>query len=335
MGIFEASTNFDTAVSYLTDSVRKKLEYINTSQKESAREIRLLTGKPLQIVDRNGTKYITKEGKTSDKPDSTCYIVTKADIEESFRIICGYSVHTHQNEICNGFITLKGGHRAGLCGTAVTDGKGISSLKDISSINLRIARQIVGAAESILPSWVINDKRSLIIAGPPCSGKTTLLRDVARRLSLQGKRVSVVDERGELCAVYQGVPQNDLGNCCDVLNSYPKAVGVMTALRVMSPEVIVCDEIGGFEEAQEIKSGLNCGVRFILTAHCYDLESLVSRPQVKALLDSGEFGCVAFLQGGKLIGQPAKIVMLGNDKYEIGRPFADSTPLNSVGGISV
>ena len=114
----------------------------------------------------------------------------------------------------------------------------------------------------------------------------------------------------------------------------PGQVDLRQALA-QSPEVIVCDEIGGFEEAQEIKSGLNCGVRFILTAHCYDLESLVSRPQVKALLDSGEFGCVAFLQGGKLIGQPAKIVMLGNDKYEIGRPFADSTPLNSVGGISV
>ena len=335
MGQLEALTNFDTAVSYLTDSVRKKLEYINSSQKQNTKEVRLLTGRPLQIVDRNGTKYITKDGKISERPDSNCYIVTKGDIEESFRIICGYSVHTHQNEISNGYITLKGGHRAGLCGTAVTDGKGISSLKDISSINLRIARQIVGTAESILPSWVINDKRSLIIAGPPCSGKTTLLRDVARKLSLQGKRVSVIDERGEISAAYQGVPQNDLGNCCDVLNFYPKTKGIMTALRVMSPEVIVCDEIGGYDEAQEIKSGLNCGVRFILTAHCYDIESLVNRPQIKELLDCGEFGSVAFLQGGKFIGQPAKIVVLGNDKYEINRPFADSTALNSIGGISI
>ncbi len=335
MGIYNDSLGFETAISYITENVRKKLEYIPTSQKADVCEVRLSLCRPLQIVSKRGTQYITTQGKISEKPDAQTYIVTKADIEESFRAICGYSVHTHQNEICNGYITLKGGHRAGLCGTAVTDGKSILTLKDISSINLRIAKQIVGVADSMLPSWILNDKKSLIIAGPPCSGKTTLLRDVARKLSNEGKRVSVVDERGELCAVFQGNAQNDLGNCCDVLNGYPKALGIMMALRVMSPEVIVCDEIGGYEEAQEIKSGLNSGVRFILTAHCNDLESLLKRPQMKALIDSGEFGCVAFLQGGRMIGQPAKTIMLEKGEYENNWPSFDSYFVNRVGSVAL
>ena len=335
MGVYNDSLGFETVISYVAENLRKKLEYISTPQKADIREVRILLGKPLQIVTREGTQYITEQGKISDNLTSQPYIVTKADIEESFRAICGYSVHTHQNEICNGYITLKGGHRAGLCGTAVTDGKRILTLKDISSINLRIAKQLKGVADSILSSWILNDKRSLIIAGPPCSGKTTLLRDVARKLSNDGKRVSVVDERGELCAVFQGNAQNDLGNCCDVLNGYPKAVGIMMAMRVMSPDVIVCDEIGGYEEAQEIQSGLNSGVRFILSAHCNDPESLLKRPQIKALLDSGEFGCVAFLQGGRMIGKPAKIFTLEKGKYENNWSLFDNYLVNHVGSVAL
>lgn len=335
MEVYNASLGFETAVSYIAENVRRKLEYMSVSQKADIREVRLSLGRPLQIVSKQGTQYITIQGKVSRKPDAQSYIVTKTDIEESFRTICGYSVHTHQNEICNGYITLKGGHRAGLCGTAVTDGKSILTLKDISSINLRIAKQIVGVADSMLPSYILSDKRSLIIAGPPCSGKTTLLRDVARKLSNEGKRVSVVDERGEISAVFQGNAQNDLGNCCDVLNGYPKALGIMMALRVMSPEVIVCDEIGGYEEAKEINSGLNSGVRFIISAHCNDPENLLKRPQMKTLIDSGEFGCVAFLRGGSMIGQPAKIMMLEKGDYENNRPSFDSYFVNCVGSVAL
>ena len=335
MEVYTDSSGFETAVSYIAENVRRKLEYMSVPQKSDIREVRLLIGRPLQIVTKRGTQYITTQGKISDKPDSQTYIVTKTDIEESFRAICNYSVHTHQSEISNGYITLRGGHRAGLCGTAVTDGKSILSLKDISSINLRIAKQIIGVADSVLPSYVLNDKRSLIIAGPPCSGKTTLLRDIARKLSNEGKRVSVVDERGELSAVFQGKAQNDLGNCCDVLNGYPKRLGIMMALRVMSPEVIVCDEIGGYEEAKEINSGLNSGVRFIISAHCNDPESLLKRPQIKVLTDSGEFGYVAFLRGGRMIGQPAKIMMLEKGEYENNRPSFDSYFVDCVGGITL
>ncbi len=326
---------FDSAIEFLAENLKKKLAYIGSIQKEVAREIRVICGCPLQIVDKNGTHYITNEGKPSRIVDEKCYFVTKNDIEESFRRICGYSVHTHQNEIKNGYITLKGGHRAGICGTAVLDGGNVVTVKDISSINIRIARQITGVTEKILPSWVISDPRSLIIAGPPCSGKTTLLRDMARTLSSLGKRVSVVDERGELSAVFQGCPQNDLGNCCDVLNYYPKPFGIMTALRVMSPEVIICDEIGGFEEAQQIKSGLNCGVRFILTAHCFDSESFFRRPQISELLSSKEFSCIAFLKGGVNVGQPAEIMTIGKDRYEINGSYVNSAVVNSIRGFNV
>lgn len=333
--MIEGMLDFDGAIEFLSENLKKKLSYIGSIQKEITREVRVICGCPLQIVDKSGTRYVTSEGKLSDRADTRCYTVTRNDVEETFRRICGYSVHTYQNEIRNGYITLKGGHRAGICGTAVLDGNKVTTVKDISSINIRIARQITGVCEKMLPSWVVSDPRSLIIAGPPCSGKTTLLRDVARALSALGKRVCVVDERGELSAVFQGCPQNDLGNCCDVLNYYPKPFGIMTALRAMSPDVIVCDEIGGYEEAQQIKSGLNCGVRFILTAHCFDGETFFRRPQINELLESKEFSCVAFLKGGANVGQPAEIITIGKERYEIGGSYVNSSVINGIRGINV
>lgn len=333
--MIQGMSEFDDAMDFLAEPLKRKLAYLGSIQKEIIREIRVICGCPLQIVDKSGTRYVTSDGKLSDRANARCYIVTKNDIEESFRRICGYSVHTYQNEIRNGYITLKGGHRAGICGTAVFDGNAVTTVKDISSINIRISRQIMGVCEKVLPSWVVNGPRSLIIAGPPCSGKTTLLRDIARTLSLSGKRVSVVDERGELSAVFQGQPQNDLGYCCDVLNYYPKPFGIMTALRVMSPDVIVCDEVGGYEEAQQIKSGLNCGIRFILTAHCYDEETFFRRPQIKELLESKEFSCVAFLNGGANLGQPAKIITIGKEKYETSGSYVNSSAIDGIRGINV
>lgn len=333
MQMFNASKNFDDAVSCLTENVKSIFLKIDDSVKNSIREVRLLANSPLQIVDNGGTRYVDKNGRIRSRADENNYIVKKSDIEDTFRAVCGYSVYSFQNEICRGYITLKGGHRVGICGTAVCENGRVGSVKDISSINLRIAKQMVGVVERMLPEWVIKDNRSMIIAGPPCSGKTTLLRDIARTLSLQGKRVSVIDERGEISASSQGIAQNDLGNCCDVFNGYPKAVGIMTAMRVMSPDVIVCDEIGENEEAYQVKSGLNCGVRFILTAHCYDLESLFRRPQIKMLLDSGEFGCVALLQGGRLVGSPAKLALIGKDKDETNGTFAFGDTFNGVGSI--
>lgn len=335
MNDFERAKNFDNAIFNLSENVRKRLEYINTSQKARIQEVRLLAGCPLQITDSGGTRFVRQDSKISELPCPDCYEVTKADIEESFRIICGYSVHTHQNEIVNGYITLKGGHRAGICGTAVMDGERVTGIKDISSINLRIAGQLTGVTGRILPSWVLDSDRSLIIAGPPCSGKTTLLRDAARTLSSMGKRVSVIDERGEIAAVYHGKAQNDLGACCDVLNAYPKAFGIMTALRCMSPQVIICDEVGGWEEARQIKSGLNCGVRFVITAHCSGPESLMRRPQIKELLDSGEFEYIALLQGGRFIGSPAKIITVGKKNDEGNRTSADNSAVYGSGGVAV
>ncbi len=316
MSDFERAENFNQAITVLGENVRKRLEYIGTSQKAAVQEVRLRIGCPLQVTQRGSTLYVTQEGKITDKAENFCYEVTRQDVEESFRAICGYSVHAHQNEVKNGYITVRGGHRAGICGTAVIDNGEVSGIKDISSINLRIAQQMTGCAGKMLPSQVLYSEKSLILAGPPCSGKTTLLRDTARALSGMGIRVAVVDERSEISAMYQGKAQNKLGSCCDVLNGYPKPFGIMTALRALSPQVILCDEIGDLREIEQIQSGFYSGVRFVITLHATDMEGIRRKPGMKELLAGGEFGYAVFLGAGENLGKTVSMEVLGEKTNE-------------------
>jgi stage III sporulation protein AA len=229
--------------------------------------------------------------------------------------MCSYSLHSHQEEMRNGYITLMGGHRAGIGGTAVLAEGRVASVRDVTSLNLRVARDIRGAADVIVKQVFSGGVCGLLIAGAPASGKTTVLRDLARQLS-GGKtghylKVAVVDERCELGAVYDGVPQNDLGPCCDLLSGYPKAEGIFTAVRTLSPRVIVCDEIGGEEEASGMLDGLNCGVKIIATAHASSLEELLRRRQIARLLDSGVFDKIVRLGAAESPGEIVEVVEVG------------------------
>ena len=240
---------------------------------------------------------------------------TREDIDETFRGICSYSVYSHQNEIKNGFITLSGGHRVGLCGTAVTSNGSIGSLRDISSINIRIARQVYGCANAVLQAVGKNLREGVLIAGAPASGKTTILRDMARQLSsgLCGdvRKVAVVDERGELAGTYRGVPQNDLGPCCDVLDGYPKGEGILQAIRSLSPEFIICDELGGLADVEAAAQGLNAGVGMISSVHAGNVRELLRRQQAVSLLHTGAFGYVVLLEGSREPGRVAEVYKAG------------------------
>lgn len=270
--------------------------------KARAQEIRLRSGRPIVLSLPDGPVFMTSTGNPIFSPRTGLLCADRHNIAEAFRIICDCSVHSHQREIQNGFVTLRGGHRAGICGTAVTDGGFISNIRDISSINLRIARDIKGAANDIVQVIEFGGHISgTLVFGPPGCGKTTVLRDLARQLStgIHGRlyRVAVIDERGEIAATYQGQPQNDLGPCCDVLDGYPKGDGIMQAVRCLSPDIVICDEIGGEEDAKAVELSLNAGVTVIASAHAGSISELMARPQTSKLIATGAFQRAVCLSG--------------------------------------
>lgn len=231
-------------------------------------EIRIRAGRPSVCVNIFGEMRICSE------PFSA------AEIADCFAELCRYSVHSFQEEIAQGFVTLDGGHRVGICGTAVTNGGRIEMFKDISGLNIRIAHEVKGCADELYRRFFSGGLRSVLIAGKPLCGKTTVLRDLARQLG-ERHRVTLIDSRNELSASVHGTPALDIGLNTDVLCGCSKSEGIMLALRSLSPEVIICDEIGNDECA--IEQALFCGVGLIATAHAASFDELQKRPQTRGI----------------------------------------------------
>ncbi len=231
---------------------------------------------------------------------------SQRSLYDTFRRLCDYSVYSRQDEIRNGFITVRGGHRVGLCGTAACENGRITTLNDISSMNVRIARQVFGVSEELI-GHLYPLEGGILIAGVPSSGKTTLLRDLARSLSLgigcHIMRTAVIDERGELSGTYAGTAYNDMG-LSDVLNGYPKGEGIMHAIRAMSPQVIICDELGTEEDCRAVAQGCHAGAAVIASIHAASYEELLCRRQARALLQTGAFATVVMLESSD---HPCKI----------------------------
>ena len=220
--------------------------------------------------------------------------VSADDTEECIKNFCQHSFHSFEKELREGFITLKGGHRVGFCGTAVVKNGRLDGVKNISCINIRIAREVIGAGESLKDTVFEKDFKGLLICGRPMSGKTTVLRDLCRIIGNRHK-LALIDERGEMAAIFQGIPQNNVGAFTDVLDGYDKENGIEIATRTLSPEYIVCDEITGFSDFERLC--LNSGVKLIFTIHSGSIEQAKNTDAVK----SGAISHIASL-GGK-IGQ--------------------------------
>ena len=302
-------SEFNETVKYLPTSLKSRVMMLPDSLTERVQEIRLRSGAPLTLSAPDGEWMVTNSGKAIKSGGD--YLVCKpAEIDECFLTLCEYSVHTHQNELKAGFITAPNGSRAGVAGTAVVDDGRVVSYRNITSICLRVARRHTGCATKLINSLVDGGRIcGTLICGEPSSGKSSLLRDVARQLtsSIASRRwrVSVVDERGELSG-------DGSLKSCDVLRYSPKALGIQHAVRCLAPDVVIFDELGSSEETKAVLDGLNSGVAAITSAHCNNRRSLFSRPFLVSALESGAFERVVFLEGRGSPGTLARIMNVGD-----------------------
>ena len=270
---------------------------------DKAEEIRIRVGQPICIRGHGFEKYCT-------------YVINSEDILKILENFSNNSIYSVQNEINSGFITIKGGHRVGISGTCVFENNYIKNIKYISSLNIRVAREVKEASKEIL-SYILDDKKftNTLILSPPGCGKTTIIRDMIRKLSDGDDmcipyNVGLVDERSEIAAMYKGVPQNDVGKRTDVMNNCRKDIGMKMLIRSMGPQIIATDEIGGSKDEEAMFDAIYSGVKLLLTAHGEDLKD-VSKEVINAKI----FKNIVILQNKNKPGELSKIYLLEGDKY--------------------
>lgn len=300
----------------LSQDIADVLARVDLGRLEIIEEIRLRAEKPLCLQNYKSEWFVRNDGCLECAP-SRAYIINQRSISRSLEIMSGNSIYAYQEEIKNGYITIKGGHRIGITGKVVCDGAVIRNIKDISGLNIRISNQVIGCANKIL-SHIINGKNSVnntLLISPPRCGKTTLLRDIARslgngiaELGFKGIRVGIVDERSEIAACYRGLPQNEIGIRTDVLDGCLKSLGMPMLIRAMSPDVIITDEIGCDGDREAVHGVLNAGVKVITSAHGYNISDLKSRREVLRLVDDKVFERYIVLGNNKGPGTVVEVI---------------------------
>ncbi|GLJ02181.1 stage III sporulation protein AA [Bacillus pumilus] len=259
----------------LPHSIGQELRLLKEAEWAQIEEIRIRTERPIELMQGGKARFLS-------------YHTTWEDASQLLGRLSNYSMYTLEEELKQGYITISGGHRVGLAGKVIVENGFVKGLRDISSFNIRIAKEKIGIALPFLPYLYEEHWHNTLIIGPPQTGKTTLLRDIARLAStgtktIPPRKTGIIDERSEIAGCIRGVPQHHFGHRIDVLDACPKAEGLMMMIRSMSPEVMIVDEIGKSEDVEALLEAIHAGVNIIVSAHGYSLEDVYKRPSFKPL----------------------------------------------------
>lgn len=286
-----------------------------------ASELRVRAGRPLLVVTGGGDVFLDPAGQPTDR-EGSAYTVSGDDVAKTLQLISRNSIYAIEEELRQGFVTVAGGHRIGLAGQAVLAGGELRALKNITAFNIRLAREVRGAADAVAAYVVGGPRRvySTLVISPPRCGKTTLLRDLARQLSagiprlgFTGVQVGVVDERSELAACRDGLPTADLGPRADVLDGCPKAVGMLMLIRAMAPQAVVTDELGREADAAAVREALHAGVAVVASAHGRSVADIAGRPYIGGLIADRCFERYIVLGDAPAVGTVVEISSAGGE----------------------
>ncbi|GHI01014.1 stage III sporulation protein AA [Neobacillus kokaensis] len=270
-------------LNFLPKTIADQINQIPPYVKEELEEIRIRINRPIELTAKGAPRFLS-------------YIIQPEDAFHLMNKISHFSIYTLEEELKRGYITVSGGHRIGLAGKVILESGKVKAIRDISSFNIRIAREKIGIAQPIIPYIFQGKWMNTMVIGPPQTGKTTLLRDIARIISdgnetngIPAKKVGIVDERSEIAGCINGIPQLTFGVRVDVLDACPKAEGMMMMIRSMSPDVLIVDEIGRKEDAEAIREAVHAGINLMMTTHGSSVEEISKRPSLKEIIQQRIF----------------------------------------------
>ena len=269
-------------LSHLPQRVSEEISMLPASVLADLEEIRMRCNQSVRIQHAGQERLLMR-------------IVTKDDLQKTLTGLVKFSYYAYEEELAKGFVTINGGHRVGVCGKAVVKEGMPTLIKEISSVNIRFAKEIKGCANPLIPVLIEGSRPvNTLIVSPPGCGKTTLLRDIARFFSLRQIKVSICDERSEIAGMYDSSPSFDLGPRTDVLDGCTKKNGMLMLIRSMSPDVIITDEIGMKGDAEAIEQCINAGVGIVTSIHGSDRDDVMNS-SIGYLAEKGIFRNIIYL----------------------------------------